>query len=134
MAAPPVAAVVACLLPALGFAPPGTSSTDTHHAQAECRAWAPDEPECSFVIAPPGAIELMIPIAVAFSGTLVVKAVQDGVAVWNGSCIIPLGFTDTGVGHCMGEEGIRYRLNEAVTMRVQVGVYGVGTYGLRATY
>lgn len=130
MSATPVAIAFSLLLPIAGVGP----AADGHGGFAECEAFAPEEQECTVRIVPDDGVSLSIPIDLAYSGTLVIKGEQFGTVVWNGTCIIPAGFLDTGVGGCVGEDGERFVAGAPLNLTVRVGVYGVGTFGLRATY
>lgn len=136
----PALALAAATLLAAPFSAPLTGSgagADVHRLR-QCEAIAPFQLSCGFSIVPSANHNSTVTVLheAVFSGILQIVAEQQGSAIWNVTCITPLGFRNTGVGVCLADDPDPPAFQGGVTMNMSITVdtYGAGTFGVRIVY
>lgn len=134
----PLLAIAVAVLVATPFPAPVdlAGASDGGAFAVECRRFAPLQNSCTVSFVAPGNSTVEVLHQVAFSGLLDIVAEQRGVAIWNASCIVPLGVRDGGVGLCFPEDADppAYLPGVRTNVTITVGAYGVGTFGVRVWY
>lgn len=132
----PAPAALVALLVAAPLAAPVAGMEGDGTLAVFCEATAPVQAACTVSFVAPGNSTVEVLHKVAFSGTLDIVAEQRGVAIWNATCVVPLGFRDTGVGLCFPEPANppAYQPGVRTNVTISTGYYGAGTFGVRVWY